>query len=352
MVRSLIINLGSTSTKIAVFEDSSPVFETTISHDAEKMSEYKKIIDQLLFRKEAITEEIKKAGFKLSDFDAICSRGGPLKPVESGIYLIDDDAVKDAADPEIGGRHPAALGVVIAGQMSKELGIPAYFVDPVSTDELVDEARYSGYKGIIRDALFHALNQKSMARKVAGIIGKPYEELNLIGVHMGGGVCVAAHCKGRVIDAYNVTDDGCFSMDRCGNLPTTEVLKLAYSGVPYDELKKKLTTQGGVYSYLGTKDFREVERRVTDGDEEARGVFNAMVFQHVKCIGAMAAIMKFKVDGIFLTGGIAFSDMMCNALKSYIDSFATTYILPGENEMQSLADGVMRISNGEIPKKY
>ncbi|MBR6267605.1 MAG: butyrate kinase, partial [Selenomonadaceae bacterium] len=301
---------------------------------------------------DAITKTIEEAGYVLADLDAICSRGGPLKPVESGVYLIDDEAIKDAADPEIGGRHPSALGVVIAGELSNKLNIPAYFVDPVSTDELVDEARYSGYKGIPRDGLFHALNQKSMARKVAVELGKPYEELNLIGIHMGGGVCVAAHRKGRVIDAYNVTEDGCFSMDRCGNLPTTDLLKLAYSGIPYDELKKKLTTQGGVYSYLGTKDFKEVERKVYAGDEEAIGVFNAMVFQHVKCIGAMAAIMKFEVDAIFLTGGIAHSKMMCSALKSYTDGFAKTFILPGENEMQSLADGVMRVAKGYKPKKY
>lgn len=348
----LVINLGSTSSKIAVYDKDTKLFLKNIMHEASDLVELKTTEEQKAFRKKVILKEIETAGYDLAAFEAICSRGGVLKPVKSGTYLIDENVVRDGENPEIGGKHPSCLGVLIAYELSVTYGIPAYFVDPVSTDELVDEARLSGFKGMERLSLFHALNQKAAARKTAEILGKPYESLNLIGVHMGGGVCVAAHQKGRVIDNYCVNDDGCFSMDRGGNLPTTALVDLCYSGKSKDEVKTLLKSQSGVYSYLGTKDFIEVEARVKAGDKEADLVFKAMVFQHAKCIGSMAAIMKFKVDAIFLTGGMANSAMLCDAIKAYIADLAPVYVLPGENEMESLAKGAVRVLQGESARVY
>jgi len=348
----LVINLGSTSSKIAVYDGDKELFVKNIAHAAGDLSKLQTAEEQKDFRKQMILREVSKAGYDLSAFTAVCSRGGTLKPVESGTYLIDENAVADAKNPEIGGRHPSCLGVLIAYELSRTYGIPAYFTDPVSTDEMIDEARLSGFKGMERLSMFHALNQKAAARNTAEMMGKPYESLNLIGVHMGGGVSVAAHLKGRVIDTYNVIDDGCFSMDRGGNLPTTDIIDLCYSGKSKSEVKTLLKSQSGVYSYLGTKDFIEVERRVKAGDTEAKQVFKAMAYQHIKCIGSMAAAMKFKVDAVFLTGGMANSAMMCDALKAYIDGFAPVYVLPGENEMESLAKGTLRVIHGESAKVY
>lgn len=348
----LVINLGSTSSKIAVYDGDREVFAKTAAHQAEALKAYRTDGAQLEFRKQVIFEMLSRAGFELSQFSAVCSRGGPLGPVESGTYRIDKAALKDALNPDIGGRHPSCLGVVIAYDISEKYNIPAYFVDPVSTDELIEEARVTGLKGMERISMFHALNQKAAARRAAAMLHKPYEDLNLIGVHMGGGVSVAAHRKGRVIDNYNVIDEGCFSMDRGGSLPTTDIVNLCFSGADKQAIKKMLGSEAGVYSYLKTKDFKEVEARVKSGDTKAARIFNAMVYQHVKCIGAMAAAMHFEVDAVFLTGGIAYSAMMCGALKAYIDKLAPVIELPGENEMKSLAEGVMRVMRGESAKSY
>ena len=348
----LIINLGSVSSKIAVFDNETSLFEKTIEHKAQDLACFDKILDQKEFRRTLIEQAVADAGYKMETFAAVCSRGGTLKPIQSGTYLIDEDVVADAVNPEIGGRHASTLGVVIASEIAKEYGIPAYFLDPVSTDEMTEEAHYTGYKGMYRQSMFHALNQKARGREVAQKLGKPYESLNLIGVHMGGGVDVSGHFQGRVIDTYDVRNDGCFSMDRCGNIPTTDVIDMCYSGLTKAEVKKKIFSEGGVFSYLGTKDFKEVESRVKNGDKEAEMVFRAMAYQHVKDIGTMAAALKFKVDAIFFTGGIAHSELFCNAMKEYIGDFAPVFVIPGENEMLSMAQGVTRVFAGGEVKKY
>lgn len=351
-MKLLILNLGSTSTKIAVYDDKKELLTTSISHESGRLKQLKNREQQLAYRKGCIDETLLLAGYPLSSFDAVCSRGGPLKPVESGTYLIDPEVLLDAQNPRVGGRHPAGLGLAIAYEISQKYGIPAYFADPVSTDELIDEARLTGLKGMTRSSLFHALNQKSGARKAAVILGKTYAEVNLIGVHMGGGVSVAAHRRGRVIDNYNILDEGCFSMDRPGSLPTGDVVELCYSGVEKNQVIDLLSSRAGVYSYLGTKDFREVERRVREGDSLAVRVFEAMVYQHVKCVGSMAAALRFQVDGIFLTGGIAYSEMMCQRLKGYIERLAPVIELPGENEMQCLAECAYEVLTGAPVKTY
>lgn len=351
-MKILVINPGSTSTKIAVFEDREELFSKNLQHDSAYLAQFKSNQDQLAFRTEVVQAEVKAAGYDLGAFSAVCSRGGPFKPVESGTYLIDEDVLKDASDPAVGGRHPSALGVQIAAAIGGKYGLPAYFSDPVSTDELIPEARFTGFAGMERESMFHALNQKSACRKAAEELGKPYEELNLIGVHMGGGVSVVAHRRGRAIDNYNVINEGSFSMDRGGSLPTFDVIDMCFSGMTKEEVSRTLKGKSGVFSYLGTKDFKSVEERAFDGDEQAKEVFDAMIYQHVKDIGAMAAVMDFDVDGVVLTGGIANSKRVCQAIESKVSRLAPVIVIPGENEMQSLADNAYRVLCGEPAKKY
>ena len=347
----LTLNLGSTSSKVAVYKDETEQFTETVRHDAELLAKAKMPAEQFDFRKENIFSAIEKAGYKFSDFDAVCSRAGLIGPIESGTYNIDDNAIRDAQDPELGGRQPHGLGMVIAKTIREEYGIPAYFCDPVSTDEFTDVARVSGFKGMERISRFHALNQKAVARKCAAAIGKPYEELNLIGIHLGGGTSVAAHEKGRCIEIHDCSEEGAFSMDRSGHLPTNQLVDYCFSGRDKSDIKFTLKREGGVFSYLGTSDMREVEAMANDGKEEAQLIFDAFAYQHAKCVGEMAAAMCFKVDGIFITGGIAYSEAMVNKIKHYVGALAPVYVFPGEEEMKSLAEGALRVLRGEIEAK-
>lgn len=341
-MKVLVINAGSTSTKIAVYEDHEERFKKTVDAAGDSPEEMAT----------AVLAQLHEAGYALDDMDAICSRGGTLKPIESGTYLVDEDVLKDVLDPLIGGRHVSTRGILVAHMLAAKTGVEVYFTDPVSTDELIDEARVTGFCGMERKSMFHALNQKTAARKVAALLGRKYEQLNLIGVHMGGGVCVAAHRRGRVIDNYNVQEDGGFSMNRAGNLPTLDLVDYCFSGKSKEEILGIFRKKAGVLSYLGTDDFREVERRVLAGDAEAKRVFRAMVYQYAQNIGAMAASLRFDVDAIFLTGGIANSRMMCDALRARVERLARVIELPGENEMESLAEGAFRVLDGEPPKRY
>ena len=351
-MKVLVINLGATSSKIAVYEERQELFVKTVSHRTEELKE-KSTEEQLLFRQELIVRELKEAGYDLHTFAAAISRGGSLKPVESGTYLIDENVLKDAENPLVGGRHASCLGIIIAHELSEQYSFPAYIADPVSVDELRDEARLTGVKGMHRISMFHALNQKAMARKAAAMLGKSYEEVNLIGVHMGGGVSIAAHEKGRTVDNFNTADEGSFCMDRPGSLPTAQVIDLCYSGkMKKDELKLWLLKKSGVYSHLGITDFLTLEKMIDGGNQEAKAVYEAMVYQQAKCVGAMAAAMKFQVDAVFLTGGIAHSRRMCDDMKSYLGALAPVLELPGENEMESLAECVLRVLNGETAKCY
>ena len=232
-------------------------------------------------------------------------------------------------------------------------GIPAYFVDPVSVDELQDVARLSGYKGMERQSFFHALNQKAMARKAARMLERPYEECRLIVVHIGGGVSVAAHRNGLAIDVYNVKDEGAFGMDRGGSLPVNGLIDLCYSGLSKQEVKQRLGSLSGAYSYVGLKDFKELERRAFEEQDEAcRQVFDAMAYQLAKDIGAMAAVLQFRVDAVVYTGGIAYSQRLTDAITEYIGPLAPVISLPGEEEMRSLAEGALRVLHGEEAKRY
>lgn len=345
-MKILVINPGATSTKIAVYENENEAFKAGIDHAAAELAPFESIIAQRDYRKGLILDCLQNAGYAMEGFDAVCGRGGLLRHIPSGTYAVSDAAVADIECARFG-EHASNLGALLARELGDAVGIPSFFVDPVCTDEMRDVARVSGCKGMERTSFFHALNHKAMARKAAAELGKAYEEANLIVVHMGGGVSVAAHEKGRCVDVYNVRDEGAFSMDRGGSLPVTKLIDYCFSGVSKAEAKKKLMLQSGLYSYLETRDFREVETRMQSGDKEAALVAEAMVYQLCKDMGAMAAVLCYEVDAIVLTGGMANSRWLCDTVKARMGKAFRVMELPGENEMQSLALGALRVLRGE-----
>ncbi|MBR0373425.1 MAG: butyrate kinase [Mogibacterium sp.] len=349
----LALNFGSTSSKIAIYEGPEKAFATTIRYDAELLASHKVPASQFDFRRESVLNTLKEAGYDLADLDAVISRAGPLKPMDSGTYLIDEDVMVDCFDPERGGLGTQGLSLRLAKEIADEYGIPAYLCDPVTTDELTDVARPTGLKGIERKSGFHALNQKRIARFTAKELGKTYEESRLIGVHLGGGVSVVAHLYGRCVDEFACLDEGAFAMDRPGSLPNRGLVDLCFSGLTKKEIMHMLTHEAGVTSYTGTSNFLEVEQRMDAGDQEAALVFHSFIYQIAKDIGAMAAVLSFNVDAVFLTGGIVFSKKLVEELRGYIGDLAPVYEFPGEDEMQALADNAVAALRGEITvKKY
>ena len=347
-MKILIINPGATSTKIAVYDGDTEVFRRTIEHSTADLASFEHVVDQFDYRRQLVVKTLEENGWHLRDFAAVCGRGGLLRHIPSGTYRINDRVIADIQDPPYG-EHASNLGALLSKSLADEAGLPSFFVDPVSVDELTEVARVSGFKGMQRESFFHALNQKGMARAAARQLGRRYEDLNLIVVHMGGGVSVAAHQRGRVIDMFNVKDEGSFAMDRGGSLPVNAVVNFCFSGKTKAEVKKILGSQAGVFSYLGTRDFREVEQRKLDGDQEAGLIFDALVYQHCKDIGAMAAVLRFEIDAIVLTGGMANSRLLCDEITGYVKKLAPILILPGEEEMRSLAEGALRVLRGEAP---
>lgn len=343
-MKILVINPGATSTKICVFEDEKEIFRQGIDHEAEEIAKYSKVVEQADFRTEAIMDTIRNGGFKLEDFSAICGRGGLFKHIPSGTYKVNDAVIRDIENPPYG-EHASNLGAYIAKKLGDSVGIPSFFVDPVCVDEFEPLARYSGLnmEGFERQSFFHALNQKSVARKAAEKIGKPYDELNLVVCHLGGGVSVAAHKKGRVIDVNNVKDEGAMGMDRAGTLPANALVNLCFrEGMTKQDVKKIIGQEAGIYSYTGTKDFRVVENEAFSGNEKMMDAFRAIAYQLAKDVGAMSAVLRYKVDAIVLTGGMAYSERFCEEIASYITKIAPIMRLPGEEEMQALADGALR----------
>lgn len=348
MYKLLIINPGSTSTKVAVYEDDQKVLEETVRHDPDMLMQYQRVMDQAPYRKELIDTFLQKNGVDLSDFTLIVGRGGPVKPIKSGVYEVSDAMIADMAGGAYG-EHASCLGGVLAREYASRLGVKAYVVDPPVIDEFHALSRISGLKGIERISSYHALNHKAVARRHAKEQGVPYEELNLILAHMGGGISVAAHEKGLVIDTNNALDgDGAFSPERCCGLPLKGLLELCYSGeYTLDELQRKVRRQGGLYSYLGTTNTKEVSQRVREGDAEAALIYEAMAYQVSKDIGGFATVLKGNVDGIVLTGGIAYDDMFVGWIKERVSFIAPVFVYPGEDEMQALADGGLRALRGE-----
>ena len=344
----LAVNPGSTSTKIAIFEDDKEIFKKKLFHPREELSKFDRIVDQYEFRKEVILQALKEAGFKLEELSAVVGRGGLLRPIPGGTYRVNEAMLHDL---KIGlqGEHASNLGGILAYEIAKPYGIPAFIVDPVVVDEMEPIAKISGLPEIERRSIFHALNHKAVARLAAKDLGKKYEEVNLIVVHLGGGISVGVHRKGRVIDVNNALNgDGPFAPERAGGLPVWDAMKLALSGKYTEhELKKKLAGQGGIVAYLGTNDMREVEDRVKSGDEKARLIFEAMAYQVAKEIGADATVLKGDVDAIVLTGGLAYSDMFVGWIKERVSFIAPVLVYPGEDEMRALACGALRVLRGE-----
>ncbi|UII54781.1 butyrate kinase [Cytobacillus spongiae] len=350
--RILVINPGSTSTKIGVFDNDISIFEKTIRHDSEVINTFENIIDQYEFRKNTILETLDNEGINISKLNAVCGRGGLLRPIEGGTYGVNDAMLQDLR-AGYSGQHASNLGGIIAYEIATGLNIPSYIVDPVVVDELDPIARISGFSLIERKSIFHALNQKAVARRVAKELGKKYEELNLIVTHMGGGITVGAHKEGRVIDVNNgLHGDGPFSPERAGTVPAGDLVALCYSGQYYrEEIMKKLVGQGGLVGYLNTNDAVAVEKMIENGNEEAELVYSAMAYQVAKEIGSASAVLGGKVDAIILTGGLAYGKDFVKEISSRVNWIADVIVQPGENELQALAEGALRVLKGEEKDK-
>ncbi len=347
-IKSLIINPGSTSTKIGVFEDENLLFEETLRHSTEEISQYETIVDQKDFRKKIITDLLASKNFDIHSLNVVVGRGGMLKPIPGGTYAVTDELLADLKKG-VQGQHASNLGGILARELADSIGVPAYIVDPVVVDELMPIARYSGMPEIPRGSIFHALNQKAVAKRYAKEVGKPYESLRLIVVHMGGGVSVGAHEGGRVVDVFSAFDgDGAFSPERAGGVPCGALVKMCFSGKYTEkEVYSKLIGKGGFNAYLGTNDMRDVTKRANEGDEKAAEAKQAFLLQVAKDIGSMACVLNGKVDQIILTGGIAYGKDVCEVLKERTGWIAPVTVYPGEDELLALAQGAMRVMNGE-----
>lgn len=348
----LIINPGSTSTKIGVYEDEKEILEETLRHSTEEISKYATIFDQREFRKEVILKVLKDKNFDIKTLDVVVGRGGMLKPIPGGTYAVSDTLIEDLK-VGVQGQHASNLGGILAREIADELNLPSFIVDPVVVDELTDIARYSGMPEIPRKSKFHALNQKAVAKRYGKESGKGYENLNLIVVHMGGGVSVGAHNHGKVVDVNNALDgDGAFSPERAGGVPAGDLVKMCFSGKYSEkEVFGKLVGNGGLNAYANTNDMRDILKLMADGDSKAKEIFDAFIYQVSKDIGAMATVLKGKVDKIILTGGIAYSDVVDNALKERTGWIADFKVYGGEDELLALAQGAIRVLNGEEKAK-
>lgn len=348
----LIINPGSTSTKIGVFEDEKELFEETLRHTNEELKQYDTIFDQFQFRKDVILNVLKEKNFDIKTLSAVVGRGGMLKPIEGGTYAVNDAMLEDLK-VGVQGPHASNLGGILAKSIGDEVGVPSYIVDPVVTDELADVARMSGTPDIPRVSKFHALNQKAVAKRYGKESGKGYENLNLVVVHMGGGVSVGAHNHGKVVDVNNALDgDGPFSPERAGSVPAGDLIKLCFSGKYTEaEVYSKIVGKGGFVAYLNTNDVKGTIDKMEEGDKDCKKVYDAFVYQIAKAVGEMSAALSGKVDQIILTGGVAYSPVLVPDLKSRIDWIAPVTVYPGEDELLALAQGAIRVLNGEEQAK-
>lgn len=344
----LVINPGSTSTKIGVFKGEQLIMESTIRHATEEIAQFPSIIEQYNFRKEAILQVLRDEGIDVSTLDAVCGRGGLLRPIEGGTYGVNEAMIADLRKG-YSGQHASNLGGILASEIATGLEIPAFIVDPVVVDELAPLARISGFSLIERKSIFHALNQKAVARRHAKQVGKKYEDLRLIVTHMGGGITVGAHAGGKVIDVNNgLHGDGPFSPERAGTVPTGDLVELCFSGNYFrNEVMKSLVGEGGLVGYLGTNDAVVVEKRIATGDELAKLVYEAMAYQIAKEIGSAATVLEGRIDAIILTGGLAYGKEFIKLITDKTDWLADITVYPGEDELQALAEGAIRVLSGE-----
>ncbi|GET28349.1 butyrate kinase [Prolixibacter sp. SD074] len=348
-IHILVINPGSTSTKIAVYEDVRCIFLKTLRHSKEELEQYKTVTEQYEFRKNAILEELKADRIDLNSMSAVIGRGGLTYPLESGVYEINERMVEHCKIG-ISGMHASNLGSMIAYELAKEIpNSLALTADPVVTDEMNDIARVSGHPNFERRSIFHALNQKAVARQHAAKLGRLYSDMNLIVVHLGGGVSIGAHNNGRVVDANNALDgEGPFSPERSGTLPAGQLVDMCFSNkYTKEEIKRMITGEGGFVAYLGTNDARDVEMAVNEGDERAIFYHNALAYQVSKAIGEMATVLKGRVDGILITGGMAYDKTLMSLIRERVDFISQVYIYPGQDEMKALAMNALNVARGE-----
>jgi len=343
----LAINPGSTSTKVAVFNQNELVTKHSIDHSTKDLEAYESMADQYPFRKKTILQWLKEEGLELKDLKAVVGRGGLLRPMPGGTYKV-TEAMEEDLKVGYQGEHASNLGGLIAKAIADEQSIPAYIVDPVAVDEFTEEARISGMPQIKRRSLGHALNIKAVGHRAAEELGKGFNEVNLVVAHLGGGISVAPVRKGRILDYNNANEMGPFSPERTGGLPVGDLVKMCFSG-RYDHktLKSMLRGKGGLSAYLGTNDARQVENKVNAGDQEAKLIYDAMGYQIAKEIGAMATVLHGEVDGIVLTGGIAHSDYLMDLIKDHISFIGRVFVYPGEDEMKALNEGALRVLNDE-----
>ncbi len=345
----LVINPGSTSTKVAIFLNDKLLQEQVLKHDVEELKLFPTIIDQTDFRKQIIIDFLHEHRYTVENIDIFVGRGGILKPLKhSGTYLVTENMLEDLRTCKYG-AHASNLGAILAYELAKPLNRSAYIVDPVCVDEFDDISRISGLKGIDRTSVFHVLNQKAIARRHAKAIGKPYDSLSLIICHLGGGISVGYHHKGRVVDVNNALGgDGPFSPERTGTLPTYPLVDLCFSGkYTKEQVKKMLVGHGGLVSYLGSANGIEIDKKIKSGDKEAEFYFKAMAYNVVKEIGGLYFVAGGKVDGILITGGLAYNDTFINFLKDYINPIHPITVYPGEDEMRALAEGAIRVLRQE-----
>ncbi len=347
-MKQLIINPGSTSTKIAVYKDETMIFEKTIRHTTEELQPFSTVVDQFLFRKELIIFALKENNILLSELDSVVGRGGLLKPIEGGTYAVNDKLIEDLKS-NIKGEHASNLGALLARSIAEEVNIPSFIVDPVVVDELEDVARVSGHPEFERISIWHALNQKAVARRAAEEkFGKKYEEMNFVVAHLGGGISVGAHKKGKVIDVNNALNgEGPFSPERSGTLPTGQLVKMCFSG-KYNEaqIQKIIAGKGGISAHLNTNNAKEVSDRANAGDEKAKLIYSAMAYQVAKAIGEYAVVLDGNVDAILITGGIAYDKGFVKMIEDKVKFIANVISYPGEDELLALAQGGLRVLNG------
>jgi butyrate kinase len=347
----LVINPGSTSTKLAVYNGKDLIWEQKLLHDAKEIKACSSLKEQYPIRKRDIESLILKLKI-LDGIDAVIGRGAPLKPMEGGTYNINQQLYDDLLNIRLGTPHISFIGGLTAYDLAKNHNIPAFIADPISVDEFHPLARISGHPNIPRRSLWHALNCKAIAHRCAQSLNQKYEEVNLIVVHLGGGITVSAHRKGKTIDSSNASSDGPFSPERSGTLPLVELINWIFShNYNQDELLRQLTRESGLQAYLGTNDAEEIEKRIALGDSQAALIYEAMAYQISKEIGAYATVLKGKVDAIAVTGGLAHSTMLIEWIKERVNWIAQVIVFPGENEMRALSEAALRVLNGEEKAK-
>jgi butyrate kinase len=352
-MRVLAVNPGSTSTKVAVYDGTKVIVEAAVGHGDGELAAYRNraILDQLEMRVEAVLGALGAAGVEPVSLAAVVGRGGLLRPLASGTYRVSDAMLADLRAARRG-EHASNLGAFLATRLAEPAGCPAFIVDPVSVDEWDDVARLSGLDGLDRECLSHALNTKAVAKRFAGEVGRAYDDLRLVVVHLGSGISVSAHRQGRMVDVTNSREEGPFSAERAGTVPTVRLMeRVLHDQLSFDDAERLLFREGGIHSYLGTRDLREVERRMDAGDRRARLVFDAMLYQVRKEAGAMAAVLDGQVDAVLVTGGMAKSDRVAGALSRHLAWIAPVHVHPGEDELRALAEGTLRVLRGEEPAR-